>query len=57
MKPELLNRARNGDGARRRRLWSADEKQRMVAESLRAGASVATVAQRNGVNANLLFTW
>jgi transposase len=29
----------------------------MVAESLKPGASVAMVAQRNGVNANLLFTW
>jgi len=29
----------------------------MVAESLAAGASVSKVAQRHGVNANLLFTW
>ena len=29
----------------------------MVAESLAPGASVSTVAQRYGVNANLLFTW
>ena len=29
----------------------------MVAESLAAGASVSKVAQRYGVNANLLFTW
>ena len=29
----------------------------MVAESLKPGASVAMVAQRYGVNANLLFTW
>ena len=28
----------------------------MVAESLKPGASVAMVAQRYGVNANLLFT-
>jgi transposase len=44
-------------GARRRRFWSGDEKRRMVAESMRPGASVAMVAQRYGVNANLLFTW
>jgi transposase len=29
----------------------------MVAESLASGASVSKVAQRYGVNANLLFTW
>ena len=29
----------------------------MVAESVKPGASVAMVAQRYGVNANLLFTW
>jgi transposase len=29
----------------------------MIAESLEAGASVSKVAQRYGVNANLLFTW
>lgn len=29
----------------------------MVAESFTAGASVSKVAQRYGVNANLLFTW
>lgn len=42
---------------RRRRFWSADEKRRMVADSLAPGASVSKVAQRYGVNANLLFTW
>jgi transposase len=29
----------------------------MVAESLAPGASVSKVAQRHGVNANLLFSW
>ncbi len=29
----------------------------MIAESLAPGASVSKVAQRYGVNANLLFTW
>jgi transposase len=40
-----------------RRLWSADLKRRIVAESFEPGASVAVVARRHGVNANLLFTW
>jgi transposase len=29
----------------------------MIAETREPGASVSTVAQRHGVNANLLFTW
>jgi transposase len=29
----------------------------MIAETLEPGASVSKVAQRYGVNANLLFTW
>jgi transposase len=40
-----------------RRSWSADEKRRIVEESLRPGASVAVVARRHDLNANLLFTW
>jgi transposase len=57
MKPGLADQAANRKGARRRRFWSSDEKRRMVAESFTPGASVSTVAQRYGVNANLLFTW
>ena len=57
MKPNLADRATNPIGVRQRRFWSADEKRRMVAESLAPGASVSKVAQRYGVNANLLFTW
>jgi transposase len=57
MKPELSAGSSEERGARRRRFWSSDEKRRMVAESVKPGASVAMVAQRYGVNANLLFTW
>ena len=53
MKPDLSARSSEGIGARRRRFWSSDEKRRMVAESLKPGASVSKVAQRYGVNANL----
>jgi transposase len=42
---------------RPRRSWSADEKRRIVRETLEPGSSVATVAQRHGLNANLLFKW
>ena len=44
-------------GLRRRRFWSDDEKRRMISETLEPDASVSKVAQRHGVNANLLFTW
>jgi transposase len=44
-------------GDRPRRIWSADEKRQIVAESFHPNASVAVVARRHGVNANLLFTW
>lgn len=49
--------ATNGEGRRRRRAWSAEEKRRIVAESFAPGASVSVVARRYDVNANLLFTW
>ena len=42
---------------RKRRSWTRDEKRRIVEESLREGASIAEVARRHEVNANLLFTW
>ena len=42
---------------RRRRFWSDEEKRRLVAELDEPGASTSTVAQRHGLNANLLFTW
>jgi transposase len=44
-------------GERRRRSWSRDEKRRIVEESLQEGASIAEVARRHELNANLLFTW
>lgn len=44
-------------GGRRRRSWSEDEKRRIVAESFEQGASIAEVARRYDLNANLLFTW
>jgi transposase len=36
---------------------SVQEKRQLVAESQAPGASVAEVARRHGVNANLLFVW
>ena len=57
MKWGLSDQLACATGGRRRRFWSAEEKRRLVAESFMPGASVSKVAQRYGVNANLLFTW
>ena len=48
-----------GDGHpnRKRRRWSAEEKRQILAEASEPGASVAVVARRHDMNANLLFTW
>lgn len=40
-----------------RRMRTLEEKRRIVAEASAPGASVAEVARRHGVNANLLFSW
>jgi transposase len=46
------------DGAgERRRARSLDERKRIVEEALAPGASVAAVARRHGLNANLVFKW
>ena len=52
-KPSLVARREE----KSRRLWSREEKLRIVAESLEPGASVSRVARRHDVNANLVFTW
>jgi transposase len=46
-----------GDRRKRRRSWPLAEKQRIVAETLAAGASVSVVARRHDVNANQVFKW
>ena len=54
----LADCALNEDGGKRsRRAWSAEEKRRIVAEAIRPGASVAEIARRHGLNANLVFAW
>jgi transposase len=42
---------------RKRRLWSLEEKRRIIEETLAEGASVALVARAHGANANLVFNW
>jgi transposase len=45
------------EGKRSRRSWSDEDKQRIVREAVVPGASVADIARRHGVNANLVFNW
>jgi transposase len=45
------------EGSARRRRFSADEKARIVAESLDPAVSVSAVARRHGINPNQLFMW
>jgi transposase len=46
------------DGAGKpRRTRSLDERKRIVEEALAPGVSVAAVARRHGLNANLVFKW
>src|SRR6266436_7535459 len=44
-------------GTPRRRRWSAEEKARIVAESVAPGAVARTVALRHGVHPNQLYGW
>ena len=48
--------AQDGTGERRR-TRSLDERKRIVEEALARGVSVASVARRHGLNANLVFKW
>lgn len=44
-------------GKRRKRFWADDEKQSICRQTLAPGVSVAMVAQRYALNANLIFKW
>ena len=44
-------------GDARRRVWTEEEKARILAESFQPGAKVSDVARRHGVNRGLLWTW
>ena len=41
----------------RRRYWTADEKRRIVEQTLSSPLSVASLARQHGVNANQVFYW
>ena len=44
-------------GDRKRRFWSDEEKRSICLQTLAPGVSVAHVARRYSMNANLLFKW
>lgn len=44
-------------GVGRRRTWSAEDKARIVAESVTSGDSVCSVARRHGLSPQQLFGW
>jgi transposase len=46
-----------GRGKKPRRQYTLEQKLRIVAEASVPGASVAEVARRHGINANLVFGW
>lgn len=41
----------------KKRVWSDDEKRTICAQTLTSGVSVAQVARRYSMNANLIFKW
>lgn len=45
------------DGPERRRLWTAEEKARIVAESFEPDAVASAVARRHGIHRNQLYAW
>ncbi len=45
------------DGPERRRRWSAEEKARIVEESLEPGAVASAIARRYGLHRNQLYAW
>src|SRR6202795_371085 len=50
-------RARTADGAYKRPNFPTEFKRQLVEQSLEPGVSVALIARRNDINANLLFKW
>lgn len=54
-----IDSGHNGDGVARRtkRLWTDEEKRTICFQTTAPGVSVAQVARRYAVNANLIFKW
>jgi transposase len=56
-KPAAARRVEIFTGAGRRRSWSAEDKARIVAESLAPGAKVSAVARTHGLTPAQIFRW
>jgi transposase len=56
-KPTAARRVEIFTGAGRRRSWSAEEKARIIAESMAEGASVSAVARAHGLTPAQIFRW
>lgn len=54
---EPIRRIEVFTGAGRRRTWSAEDKARIVAESVTSGEAVCAVARRHGLSPQQLFGW
>jgi transposase len=46
-----------GKKGQKKRIWSDDEKRSICTQTLTSGVSVAQVARRYSMNANLIFKW
>src|SRR5215207_879976 len=55
--PRPVRRLEEITGTGGRRLWSADEKARILEEAMAPGTVVSKVARRNGLSPQHLFTW
>ena len=58
LEPEVeIRRFEIINGAMGRRRWSADDRARILEETLAPGAVVSAVARRHGLTPQQLFTW
>ena len=58
LEPEVeIRRFEVINGAMGRRRWSADDRARIIEETLVPGAVVSAVARRHGLTPQQLFTW
>jgi transposase len=56
-KPESARRLEVFTGSGRRRVWGAEQKARIVAETYGSGETVSAVARRHGLTPQQLFGW
>jgi transposase len=54
---DILRRFMAGKKGQKKRFWSDDEKRSICAQTVASGVSVAQVARRYSMNANLIHTW